>query len=83
MLSIITSKKEITTKKGEAFIVLNVVSLRDGTTGVAFFTPQQYQDYKLDDRCVTPLKDLETVAKLVDIEYNQQGRVVHAGKVVR
>lgn len=74
---VITSRQNITSKKGEEYVIFRGIS-QDGQTVEAFLTKAQADEFGIQNSAImTPaqLKALFEKHPVVEIEFNQRGRV--------
>jgi len=77
MQLIITQRQEITSRKGDNFVVYRGIA-DDGSTVEAFLTAQQATEFDIPSEAIVSkaqLKELFATLPVSDIEFNQRGRV--------
>jgi len=74
---VITSKQDITSKKGDKFVVYKGI-LQDGATVEAFLTAQQAEQFAIPEGAIATREQMKKVFQelpVCEIEFNQRGQV--------
>jgi len=79
MRVILTAKENIKAKDGTEYVKCSFISTTDGKSGDVFTTKDKYESFDISTDSYVPLKDLIEFARsvpVVDVEFDQRGRVV-------
>lgn len=79
MRLILTAKQDIKARTGQEYVKISYIDPKSGETGDLFVPREQYVAYDLSaDVIATPEKisKVEWPVEMVEVEFNQRGRVV-------
>jgi len=80
MKVILVNKETITSKKGDEYVKVGFISVKDGKVGEIFTTRSQYESFGIKDSKFIDEETLGHLAKSVDeteVDFDQRGRLVN------
>jgi len=82
MKIILTAKEPIKAKDGVEYVKCSFIAVATGISGDVFTTKDKYEAFGVSDKSYLDkelLKELSVQATVVDVEFDQRGRVVALG----